>query len=105
MELYKGATNRQEITTIERFLTRNRITPLPVAVTASQRAVQLVHQHGLAHGLAIPDALIAALVLEGEHTLVTNNVRHFRFIEGLRLLQAPYRPPSLDPTSSAEACG
>jgi predicted nucleic acid-binding protein len=96
MELYKGATNRQELTTIARFLTRNRVTRLPVAAAASQRAVQLVRQHGLAHGLAIPDALIAAIILEGEHTLVTSNVRHFRFIADLRLLRAPYRPLPLD---------
>jgi predicted nucleic acid-binding protein len=38
MELYKGATNQEELTTIERFLTRNRVTHLPVAPTASQRA-------------------------------------------------------------------
>ena len=54
MELYKGATNREELTTIERFLTRNRVTRLPVVVAASQRAVQLVHQHGLAHGPSDP---------------------------------------------------
>jgi predicted nucleic acid-binding protein len=98
MELYKGATNREELTTIERFLTRNRVTRLPVAVAASQRAVQLIYQHGLAHGLAIPDALIAAIVLESECPLVTSNVRHFRFIEGLRLLRTPYRPLPLDST-------
>jgi predicted nucleic acid-binding protein len=94
MELYKGAANRDELVTIMRFLTRNHVTCLQVTAAASQRAVTLVHQYGLAHGLGIPDALIAAVVLEGIHTLVTNNVRHFVFIDGLHLLRAPYRPPS-----------
>ncbi len=99
MELYKGAANQQELATILRFLTHNRVTRLPVSVTASQQAVDLVHQYGLAHGLGIPDALIAAITLEGSHTLVTDNVRHFRFIPGLHVLRSPYRPsPPSSPT-------
>jgi predicted nucleic acid-binding protein len=99
MELYKGAANREELGTILRFLTHNRITRLSVSEAASQRAVELVHQYGLAHGLGIPDALIAAIALDGAHTLVTDNVRHFRFIAGLHILRAPYRsPPQPPPT-------
>jgi predicted nucleic acid-binding protein len=96
MEPYKGAVNREQLTTIVRFLTRNHVTRLPVSAAASQRAVSLLHDHSLAHGLGIPDALIAAIALEGEHTLVTSNLRHFRFITGLRLEQAPYRIPQSD---------
>ena len=92
MELYKGAANQQELTTILRFLTHNRVTRLPVSTTASQQAVELMHQYGFAHGLGIPDALIAAITLEGAHTLVTDNVRHFRFIPGLHVLRTPCRP-------------
>jgi predicted nucleic acid-binding protein len=98
MELYKGAANQQQLATILQFLTHNRVSRLPVSTTASQRAVELVHQYGLAHGLGIPDALIAAITLEGAHTLVTDNVRHFRFIPGLHVLRAPYRPSQ--PSSS-----
>jgi predicted nucleic acid-binding protein len=97
MELYKGALNQEQLTTIVRFLARNHVTPLPVSAAASQRAAILLHDYGLAHGLGIPDALIAAIVLEGDHTLVTSNLRHFRFIAGLRLEQAPYRLPQPDP--------
>ena len=97
MELYKGALNREQLTTIVRFLERNHVTRLPVSAAASQRAVTLLHDYGLAHGLGIPDALIAAIALEGDHTLVTSNLRHFRFIAGLRLEQAPYRLPHSDP--------
>ena len=50
----------------------------------------------LVHGLGIPDALLAMLVLEGENTLVTSNVRHFQSIAGLRLEPAPYRLRQLD---------
>jgi predicted nucleic acid-binding protein len=99
MELYKGAANQQELATILRFLTHNRVTRLPVSTTASQWAVKLVHQYGLAYGLGIPDAPIAAIEIEGAHTLVTDNVRRFRFIPGLQVLRAPYRPsPPSSPT-------
>jgi predicted nucleic acid-binding protein len=97
MELYKGAVNREQLTMIVRFLERNHVRRLPVSAAASQRAVSLLHDYSLAHGLGIPDALIAAIALEGEHTLVTSNLRHFRFITGLRLAQAPYRLPQSDP--------
>jgi hypothetical protein len=96
MELYRGAVNREQLMMIARFLGRNHVTRLPVSAAASQRAVTLLHDYSLAHGLGIPDALIAAIALEGDHTLVTSNLRHFRFIAGLRLEQAPYRVPQFD---------
>jgi hypothetical protein len=69
MERYKGATNQQQLATMLRFLTHNRMTRLPVATTASQRTVELVCQYGLAHGLRIPDALIAAITLKEDVSL------------------------------------
>jgi predicted nucleic acid-binding protein len=96
MELYQGAASREQLETIERFLTRNHVIRLQLAATTSQRAVTLLRTYVLAHGLGIPDALIAALVLEGEYTLVTSNVRHFQFIAGLRLESASYRLRQLD---------
>lgn len=105
MELYQGAANREQLTTIGQFLERHHVTRLPVVTAASQRAVALLHDYGLAHGLRIPDALIAAMVLEGDSPLVTSNLRHFRFIAGLRLLPAPYRPPQPDPTQEGAQPG
>ena len=105
MELYQGAANREQLTTIGQFLERNHVTRLPVSTAASQRAVALLHDYGLAHGLRIPDALIAAITLEGDSTLVTSNVRHFRCIAGLRLLPAPYRLPQPDSTQEGPQPG
>ncbi len=98
MELYRGAANREQLTTIARFVARNQVTRVAVTAAASQRALTLLYDYSLAHGLGIPDALIAAVALEGDHTLVTSNLRHFRFIPGLRLEPAPYRlPPPAPP--------
>lgn len=83
--------NREQLTTIVRFLARNHVTRLPVSAVALQRAVSLLHDYSLAHGLGLSDALIAAIALEGVYTLVTSSLRHFRFIAGLPLEQAPTR--------------
>jgi predicted nucleic acid-binding protein len=105
MELYRGAANREQLATIARFLTRNQVTRVAVAAAASQRAVTLLYDYSLAHGLGIPDALIAAVALEGDWTLVTSNVRHFRCIPGLRLEPAPYRLPQSDPVQEGPQPG
>ena len=70
---------------------------LPVTAVASQQAVQLVKHYSLSHGLGLPDALIAAIALETEHTLVTGNVRDFVFIEHLHVMRPPYRPQPSQP--------
>jgi hypothetical protein len=91
MELYKGAASRDDLATIERFLERNRFSILPVSTSASRHAVQIVKRYALSHGIGLPDALIAAIVLEADHTLVSGNVRYFTFIEGLHVIRPPYR--------------
>ena len=105
MELYQGAANREQLTTIGQFLERQHVTRLPVGTAVSQRAVALLHDYALPHGLRIPDALIAAIALEGDSTLVTSNLRHFRFIPGLRLEPAPYRRPPPDPARAGPPPG
>ena len=105
MELYRGAANREQLATIARFLARNQVTRVAVSAAVSQRAVTLLYDYSLAHGLGIPDALIAAVALEGNWTLVTSNVRHFQFIPGLRLEPAPYRLPQPDPAQEGPQPG
>lgn len=91
MELFKGAANQEELSLIDRFLNRNRFVVLSVSESASRQAVQILKRYALSHGLGIPDALIAAIVLEADNTLVTGNMRHFEFIDRLRAIRPPYR--------------
>lgn len=84
IELFRGTTNRQELESIETFLERNLFVVLPVTSSSSRKGVQLLKQYGLSHGLSIPDALIAGIVLESEGQLMTGNKRHFEFIDGLQ---------------------
>jgi predicted nucleic acid-binding protein len=87
MELIIGCRNTAELKALERFLRRFRV--LPLTEDSSGRAVELLRQYRLSHGLMIADALIAATALMEDLPLVSKNQRHFRFISGLQLLPYP----------------
>ena len=87
MELIVGCRNRRELHRLERFL--RRFTILAMTEVVAARAVTLLRQYRLNHGLSITDALIAATALECNETLSTKNVRHFQMISGLTV-ERPY---------------
>jgi predicted nucleic acid-binding protein len=90
MELIVGCRQKKEFRALERYLARFKILKLSEAI--SDRAVTLFRNYRLSHGILIPDALIAATVLDFDCSLVTKNQRDYRFIEGLRL--SPYPSPT-----------
>jgi len=51
----------------------------------TRKTIELLNTYHLSHGLAIPDALIAATAIETKLTLFSYNVRDFKFIKGLNL--------------------
>ena len=87
MELIAGCRNKTEMTELQRFF--QKCTFLPITVTVSHVAFQLMESFYLSHGLVLPDALIAATALERDLTLYTRNIRHFRMIPQLKVSQ-PY---------------
>ena len=82
-ELYFGALHKQELLRIRKHLMLIR--RYPVDVDISERFIELMEQYSLSHGLAIPDALIAATALVHSLELFTLNKKDFRFIQGLSL--------------------
>ncbi len=52
----------------------------------SDKTVHLLRQYRLSHGLAIPDALIAATAITLNQNFITKNQRDYRFIKELQLL-------------------
>lgn len=82
-ELYFGALNKRELLKIRRHLAL--IQRYPVNAVISECFIELMETYSLSHGLAIPDALIAATALVHDVELFTQNTRDFRFIAGLRL--------------------
>ena len=87
MELTVGCRNKSEMQNLSRFLAPFLIVRLTPQI--SDRAAQLLQDFYLSHGLLIPDALIAASVMEQQIPLLSKNQRDFRFIEGLNLLAYP----------------
>jgi predicted nucleic acid-binding protein len=91
MELFRGAQNRRQLVNVEKFMTANFAIVLPISAVASRVAVDLVKRYSLAQGLTLPDALIAAIVLSADGTLVTGNKKHFEFITDLDVETPSYR--------------
>ena len=87
IELVVGCRNKTELSQTQKFLQGCVI--LPITVTASQVAYQLIETFALSHGLLMADALIAATVLERGATLYTKNTRHFQMISRLEIIR-PY---------------
>jgi tRNA(fMet)-specific endonuclease VapC len=58
---------------------------LPLTSDISRIFLDLMEEYSLSHKLSLPDALIAATVLEHDLELYTLNVRDFGFISGLAL--------------------
>ena len=87
MELFVGCRNKTELRKTERFLQRFIVLRLNEQI--SDTAIHLLRQYRLSHGLAIPDALIAATAFILNQDFITKNQRDYRFISGLRLLPYP----------------
>lgn len=87
MELMVGCRNKTEWHNLEIFLRRFQV--LKITEPISDRAVDLLTQYRLSHGLLIADALIAATALEHNEPFIIKNQRDFRFIGGLNLLPYP----------------
>ncbi len=87
LELLIGCRNKAEQQAVEQFLHRFELIKLNEQV--ADRAVDLVLQYRLSHGLLLADALIAATALSLNLPLASKNQRDYRFIAGLQLLAYP----------------
>lgn len=87
MELIVGCRNKVELQDLEKFLQHFQILKITEQIT--DRAVSLLGQYRLSHGLLIADALIAATALEYDEAFITKNQRDYRFIADLKLQPYP----------------
>jgi predicted nucleic acid-binding protein len=87
MELIIGCRNKSELQILERFLRHYEI--IMINEPISNLSVNLLHDYRLSHGLAIPDAMIAATAITFNIPLLTKNQRDYRYIAGLNLLNYP----------------
>lgn len=83
MELVQGARNKGELAAIRRFFDIHAFTVFPVSETIGQRALFLMEEWCLSHGLLMADALIAATALDHGLSVFTGNSKHYRFLPNI----------------------
>jgi tRNA(fMet)-specific endonuclease VapC len=82
-ELIQGSKNKSEVQKIEKYLTRFELIHFDKSI--SLRTLELIRTYSKSHNLMFGDAVIAATSLENDLTLLTYNVKDFRFIKNLKL--------------------
>ncbi len=82
-ELIQGSKNKLEVQKIEKYLTRFELIHFDKSV--SQKTLELIRTYSKSHGLMFGDAIIAAICLENNLTLITYNVKDFRFNKSLQI--------------------
>ena len=87
MELIVGCRNKTELQNLEKFLQRYVVIKVDELIT--DKAIELLIQYRLSHGLLIPDGFIAATAIVTDTPLLSKNQRDYRFISELNLLYYP----------------
>lgn len=87
MELIVGCRDGSELEQLQKFLASYRRVSLTPDI--GERALRLMCEYRLSHGLLIPDALIAATALVSGSRLLTKNRKHYQHIPGLGLVPYP----------------
>ena len=87
MELVVGCRNKNEVENAQKLISSFALLHLYPA--ESKQAYELLLSYNKSHGLAIPDAFIAATALVQELELASDNIRHFAMITDLRV-RNPY---------------
>jgi predicted nucleic acid-binding protein len=85
MELLQGAHNKREHRYTKDFLYQYNFEVLPLTENIGHRALIYIEEHGLATGIRVVDALIAATAMERNLTLASSNRKHFKNISDLPL--------------------
>ena len=84
LELLQGMRNRAEMSALQKSLAKRQAEQLPLTPEITERAIALMENLVLSHGMQMGDALIAATALEHELTVLTGNVKHFSAVQCLR---------------------
>ena len=86
MELIIGANNKSELSRINKNSHNFEISLINGEIATL--AVQLLQDYKLSHGLALPDAFIAATSIITNFPLFTYNLKDYKFINELKLYQS-----------------
>ena len=90
MELIQGVQDKAGLRQLKQTMRDWQAQIVVINEAISSRAIFLMEQRLLSHGLLLGDALIAATAIEKGFPLMSANSKHFQGIEGLELL--PFKP-------------
>jgi predicted nucleic acid-binding protein len=85
IELAQGCRNKAELERLKQGLAQHATQIVTLNKAISERAMSLIDQFALSHGLQLGDALIAATAMEQQLPLLTGNHKHFSAISGLKI--------------------
>lgn len=80
MELMQGCRSKAEAKNLKAFFKDLEFSILPINENISHLAATFVEDFSLSHDLQISDALIAATAKYSGETLLTGNVKHFKYL-------------------------
>lgn len=80
-ELIQGSRDKEELVAALKLV--SSLSEITIDKKISNHATELMKKFYLSKGLKFLDALIAATALENKLILITGNLKHFKFIEGL----------------------
>ena len=86
MELVQGMRDKRELAKMKKAFAEMKVKILPLTEDISLRASDYVESYALSHSMEMADALIAGTCMEENDTLVTANDKHYRVVEGLRMM-------------------
>lgn len=89
-EIQQGATNKENLQQVNRFLKQYII--LPVDHHISNIFSNLVQKYVLSHDTDIGDTFVAATALHYQLTLLTMNHKHYKHIPNLQLIRHNLKP-------------
>lgn len=87
MELIQGCADKSELKSVKEFIRLNFSKIIYPDEKISEKAIGLLEHHAMSDGLRTVDALVAASALSHKAQLATANYKHFKSIEGLRLIR------------------
>jgi predicted nucleic acid-binding protein len=87
MELIQGCIDKSELKSVKEFIRLNFPRVIYPDEKIAEKAIVLLERYALSAGLRTVDALIAASAIFHKSALATANYRHFKGIEGLRVIR------------------
>ena len=89
-EIQQGATNKENLQQINKFLKQYIVLPIEHQISAIFSS--LVQKYVLSHDTDIGDTFVAATALHHQLPLLTMNLKHYKHIPNLQLVKHELKP-------------